>query len=426
MLNRRANERPPLIPRASQKRRETMLVEREAFKHLLLKHCQREIRDGRDFCLAGLNVLEYEQVLQTSEQAADQLMRLVEDICLRSQREKDRLCRLRSGSFVLILPDTDKELAEKTLERLGATLAGAKSHYHQKPLKASTTFRVAHSKDLGANIESLLHAVGCCLDETGNIELLEARGKTKLPPTDAFNFEVWFRRYKEIETAGQESLKDQGVDVAKTTYRAIDRWANTRICLEKFAFNIHLQADTLDKIVNRTRVLEALDHPALVTTSDFQLTDGELWLSKPHVSYDSLKIYVGKNKITEGQVIDWCHQLLNVLIYLQSLVPPVVPSLFSQENLLVGKDEQLVLTQLDANYLFACLKTGEQNSSNTDLDYQAVIVSLGQLMLSLLNDKDTKIESLFSRLKDPLPKDLNSAYKVRQALKPFEGYGRKQ
>lgn len=425
MLNRRANERPPLIPRASRQRRETMIVHREAFKHLLSKYCQREIRDGRDFCLVRLNVLEYEQVFQTSEQAADQLLRLVEDICLRSQREKDRLCRLDSGNFILILPDTDKDLAEKTLERLAGTLAGAKTHYHQKTLKASTIFRIAHSKDLGANIESLLNAIGCCLDETGNIDLLEVTCN-ELPQSDTFAFENWIRRYKKGDTVNQEVLKVKGVDIATTTYEAIDSWANAEVYLDKFVFDVTINADTLDKIVKRTRVLQELDHPALLSTIDFQVTDNELWHAKPPILHESLKTYADKNKITELQIIDWCHQLLNLLIYLQSLVPPVIPTLFTKDNLFVGDEEQLILTNFEANYVFACLNIGEQNSSNTDLDYQAVIVSLGRLMLNLLGDKDTKIESLLNRLKNPLPKELNSAYKVRQALKPFESYGRKK
>ncbi len=416
MLNRRANEKPNLLPRASRQRRETMLMSRESFKHLLLKYCQREIRDGRDFCLAGLNVLEYEQVFQTSEQAADQLLRLVEDICLRSQREKDRLCRLDSGIFILILPDTDKEAAQNTLDRLAGTLAGAKTHYHQKPLKASTTFRVAHSKDLGANIESLLNAVGCCLDERGTIDLLQSQKKSELLQTDSATFEIWRRRYKEVTGAETQAMNIQGHEVTKTTHSACDSWANEKIILEKFSF-AHNGMDTITK---RMRVLEELDHPSINAVRDFQFENNEsLWVAKPLLSYPSLKAYIQKDTITESIILDWCHQLLNLIIYLQSLVPPVVPPLFSEENLLVGDDCQLILSNVEANYLFACLKHGEQNSSNTDVDYQAVIVSLGQLMLSVSKDRDSKIANLLQALKDPLSKELNTAYKVRQALKPY-------
>lgn len=421
MLNRRANEKPSLLPRASRQRRETMLMSRESFKHLLLKYCQREIRDGRDFCLAGLSVLEYEQVFQASEQAADQLLRLVEDICLRSQREKDRLCRLSSGIFILILPDTDKEAAQNTLDRLAGTLAGAKTHYHQKPLKASTTFRVAHSKDLGANIESLLNAVGCCLDERGTIDLLHCQKTSELPPTDSATFEIWCRRYEEIVSIETQTLNIHGHEVTKTTHNAVDGWSKEKLRLDKFAFaHTETKADTLDKITKRMRVLEDLDHPSINAAKDFQFENSEtLWIAKSLLSYPSLKMYIQKATITEEIILDWCHQLLNLIIYLQSLVPPVVPPLFNNENLLVGQDNQLILSNHEANYLFACLNHGEQNSSNTDVNYQAVIVSLGKLMLSLANGKETKIANLLKKLNDPLPKELNTAYKVRQALKPY-------
>lgn len=423
MLNRRANERPGLIQRANRQRQETMLLTREAFRHLLLKYCQREIRHGQDFCLAGLNVLEYEQVQEIDEQAADQLMRLVQDICLRSQREKDRLCRLSGGNFVLILPDTDKHSAEKSLERLASTLAGAKTHYHQKPLKASCTFHIAHSKELGANIEALLNAIGFGLDETGDISLSHA-GLKSHASTDSGNFDLWFKRYKDPAKLSEKQLQINGNNIATTDYRAVDQWSNSDVLLRQCEFvDSSSKSDTVDKITKRACILEELDHPGIVATTDFQFENDKcLWLAREALSHPSLKTYIESNKIDHELALDWCHQLLNLVIYLQSLVPPIVPALFNTENLLVNDAGHLVLVNFEANYLFACLAHGAQ-SSNTDLNYQAIIVNIGQLISEILNDDESKLKSLLQRLKQPLPKEFDTAYKLRALLKPIE-YGK--
>lgn len=418
MLNRRANDRQRLIQRASRQRRETILVTREAFKHLLLKYCQREIRHGQDFCLAALNVLEFEQVLEINEQAADQLMRLVQDICLRSQREKDRLCRLSGGSFVLILPDIGKDSAEKTLDRLAATLAGAKTHYHQKPLKASCTFRVAHSKDLGSNIEALLDTIGLCLDETGDISLSYV-GQSSHASTDSGNFAIWLKRYKDLAKLTVGELQIQGNAIAITDYKAVDQWSNSEVLFRQYQFvDSTGNSDTVDKIIKRACILGQLDHPGIVATSDFQMeNDQSLWIARPKLSHPSLKTYIETNQIDSPVVLDWCHQLLNLVIYLQSLAPPIVPGLFNRENLLVSKTGQLLLFDFEANYLFACLGHGEQSSSNTDLNYQAIIVSIGQLISELLTNNDSQLKPILQKLQQPLPKEFNSAYKLRALLK---------
>jgi len=398
-----------------------MLMSKEAFKHLLLKYCQREARDGRDFCLAGLNVLEYQQVQELSEQAAQQLLRLVEDICLRSQREKDRLCRVGLGTFILILPDTDKKAAELTLERLVGTLSGAKTHYHQRPIRASTTFRIAHSKDLGANIEALLASIGLTLNEAGTIDL--SKTGVTATKTSSDNFAIWLTRYKNVSSIGQECFDIGNHKIQATNFTAQDAWSNSQVLLRKFEFENDSIQDTLDKIIKRTRTLEELDHPSLIATKDFQLeNENTLWLARHAVTHLPLKDY-SRNKIGEETITNWCYQLLNLIVYLQSLIPPVVPPLFSQENLLVNENQHLLLTNFEAGYLFACLANGEQITSNTDLDYQAVIVSIAQLMKDLIDSSsmaEPKINSLFEKLKSPLPKDLGTAYKVRAALKPFE------
>lgn len=425
MLNRRANERPSLIPRASRQRRETMLMSKDAFKHLLVKHCQREIRDGRDFCLVGLHVLEYEQVASQSPQAADQLLRLVEDICLRSQREKDRLCRLDSGHFILILPDNDKTTAEKTLERLAGTLAGAKTHYHQKPLRASTTFQIAHSKDLGANIESLLSAVGCCLTDRGEIALSQISIAALMRP-NSNNFEIWLDRYKNLRLFSEDSLVVDGHTIVTTRYKAFDSWSHKESELKKFCLSGNIcKTDTVEKITKRTRVLEELDHKNIIATTDFQFeNESTLYLATPSIAYPTLADYLQTKELDGETLLDWFYQLLNLLIYLQSLVPPIVPSPLTEESLLVGDDDLLLLHNFEANYLFACLPHGEQSTSNTDLNYQKIIVSIGQLLGNLTERYTLRpqlnIAPLLSKLKEPLPKELNSAYKVRAALKPFE------
>lgn len=420
MLNRRANERPSLIPSASRQRRETMIMAKEAFKHLLLKYCQREIRDGRDFCVAALHVLEFEQVATANEQAGDQLLRLVEDISLRSQREKDRLCRLGQGNFILMLPDTDKASAESALDRLAATLSGAKTHYHQKPLRASTTFRIAHSKDHGSNIESLLSALGLCLDDSGDIGLLKAT-QLEAPVTNFDNFAIWQKRYKNTSQLSEETLNIRANKILKTDYSAQDTWSHEEKLLSKFQFPGVYRSDIAEKIIKRTRILEELNHPGLITTQDFQFEDTQtLWITKPKNCYMSLENYVSKSNF-DDILLDWSHQLLNILIYLQTLIPPIVPPPFSLQNLVVGTDNHLILNNFEADYLFACLPDGEQQSSNSDLNSQA-IVSLGQLFMNL--KPEARLTTLFQKLQNPLPKELDSPYKVRAALKPFEGYGK--
>jgi len=445
-LERRSGRRargpaPSASPRQSQQ------TTPATFKQILIKYLRRQARYNRTFSLAVLDILEYEQVKKTlGPQAAQELHRLAQDVLTRFMRDADRLCGASPGQFLLLLPDTDAEGGRLALERLAQCTAQAKSHYHHKHLRPSCSFRMVDSGQYGSDPEILLDCIGFAIDEDGQLSKRtspELQVRADLMRNEPFNgsFSVWSQRY---ESADMSSLSAAGDQLKISAASARDLWRSSRPVqiriLEAAAADATFEGELIESLARRLRVLQSIDHPGVVGCIDYHLKERRsLYLVQDVLDGPTLTEYLSMASIDSLTVLDWALQICNSIIYLQGLMPPVVPSAPSKSSLIVSADKHLVLTGFEIQYLFPAWHeptqiSGEEimavNQGRPVPAFTNVITGFAELirwLIASLCDPSEQLTTLFARMGgDLLPADLNTVYKLRSALKRIWDWQRLQ
>jgi eukaryotic-like serine/threonine-protein kinase len=124
----------------------------------------------------------------------------------------------------------------------------------------------------------------------------------------------------------------RGSEVVVKVYRVVGSWTAVR-AWEREA-----------------RALENLDHPAIPKCLEHrQLPSGELLLVRSYCPGQTLQQRMdGGERLSTGQVQRLTEQLLDVLVYMQSLNPPVIHGDIKPSNIVFGDDEQAYLIDFAA------------------------------------------------------------------------------
>jgi hypothetical protein len=403
-----------------------------------MKYIRRQARYGRSFCLTVVEILEYEQVKKVyGPQAAQQLHRLGQDVCARYMRAADRMCGDYRGRYLMLLPDTQPDEAARALERLVQLISSAKTHYHHKQLRASCSFRIVDSRQFGSDPEVLLGALGFKIDEEGSL-ILETgpspacQGAISAQPFSG-DFEAWAQRYAEMVSVGEER---QGIHLRVSRRAALDLWQGGRKpvtvkVIEPGVPDKTFDTSTLELLARRARVLQAIDHPGVLGLIDYHLKDRrKLYLVQETISGVTLSDYASRHDIGSFDVLDWALQICNSVIYLQGLMPPVVPPPPDERSFVVSEQKHLVLFDFEVPYLFPDWYQPGQMSGEDILAvaqgrpvaaYTPVLSGFACLMRSLVVrvcDPSGDFAALLQRFKDgEVPAEYNTFFKLRAAVK---------
>jgi len=439
-LERRAGGRSG-TRRSSNTTNEPSLIAPDGVKSLITKLSQRYCKDGRPFAIASLDILEYEQVSNVlGAVAAEQLDRLGKVVCTNSLRGSDRLCFFEPGHILIILPDTTEEAANIVMERITQSIASAKLQHKNKPLRASGAFQVAASdiaedgaEILAPDTEALMESIGYKFDAQDhlyNTQLSSMRLFTKKQRPFSGSFSVWSDRYVNIITTKLEKSVDnsplpQGVIFIRAT--AEDMWqANRTVNLKMFELAdraAKFDPDALALVARRARVLQQIDHPGVSRLVDFHTYEDRcLYLIENQVIGKPL----GSIRANLETVLAWGVQLCNTLIYLQGLMPPLIPPPLKIENFVVSAENQIVLLDYELPYLLSPLMVQHDSSSETNASPLSAPYNRFGLenLLMFLYDMIAKSEhhrdlsDLFDvKDSDRLSEKLNSLFKIRAELK---------
>lgn len=436
-LERRSGSRARQ-PNPDRSPRQSLQVTPAAFKQILIKYLRRQTRYGRAFCLAVIEILEYEQVKKTlGPQAALQLNRLGQDVLTKYIRDADRLCGGCPGQYLLLLPDTDADSARQALERLAQFTSASRTHYHHKQLRASCSYRLVDSAPYGSDPEILLSALGFEIGEDGHLNQRpapELAGRADLMRGESFSgsFVVWIKRYRCLEIGSAPGGGDQ-LKIAWGSAR--DLWRDSKpvrvSVIEPVKADTAFDTEHIESLARRSRVLQSINHPGVVGCTDYHLKDHlSYYLVQDALGGQILPDYVSASQIDSLTVLDWALQICNSIIYLQGLMPPVVPPPPAKDSIIVSGDKHLVLTGFEIQYLFPAAHEPSQISADEMIAvaqgrpvaaYTAVLAGFAELVSWLLASLDTppeRLVSLFARLRtENLPPDLNTVYKLRSALK---------
>jgi GGDEF domain-containing protein len=428
--------RPGKRGNASQEK-STISVTPAQFKQQLLKYCQRQTKHNRSFCLAAIRILEYDQVARESgEHAAEQLSRLVQDVSAKYLRDADRITMPAPGRFLALLPDTDHAGAYRALNRIASSVASSKLHYKHKPLHASCSIQIASSEQVGSDPEALLENLGYSYDSDGKLQIADVRIHEVSHPTPfSGSFDVWFSRYNRASwnegVVRREELEVPGIRVEQ--FEAIDTWQSQEPVIVQTVRQedgTAFSAEQLEIIHKRARVAQHLDHPCITTVFDYHVKDQAiLYLVREKLALAEPSIYMSDDHPDIAIMLDWLVQMCNALIYMQGVVPPIVPPVLDECLYIDISKGSPAIVDYELPYLLPdCYTSLEVTAQEAEAAsqgrpvaaYRPVIESLASFMESVQKSCPTgckRLADLIQKLRaEDLPKGLNTIFKIRAAL----------
>lgn len=421
----------------------------DAFKQLLVRHGQRYVRDGKPFCLASLEILEYEHVKRSKGDAlADDLDQLGRLVLKHQLRAEDRVCAVQPGSFLVLLPDTSVENGRNVMERILHKLNSSHRKRSSAKNRASGVYQVASTGSSAAerieseparaavrefHLEALVESVGYRVDLSGTIcKAAYDADNADLGVKFSGTQELWLERY----SAGCEYAPEYKTDdFSVVSELAQDEWVPGKcVVLRAIRFvdtGAKLDSDGVEELLKRLRVLQSIEHAGISRVQDFHVvTRGS---ETPRARNDVKKaskggvtVYVVESlpnaeplsnnpQMSPSESVELLNQLANLGIFLQSLVPPISPVDFSSTHIARGDDGSFVLTDYQVPYLIQALTAS--NLRGLGLQTERSLASLGKLVDELKRtsqEHDKVLSDLAERLlANPVSDSLNSMFKVR-------------
>ena len=142
----------------------------------------------------------------------------------------------------------------------------------------------------------------------------------------------------------------------RQTWLARDLQSNEQVIVKLLAFSPQMQWDELKLFEREAQVLANLSHPRIPRYRDYfsldrQIGEGLPWFGivQDYIPGASLQELLEQGKrFAEKQVKNIATQVLDILIYLHSLSPPVLHRDIKPSNLIWGEDEQVYLVDFGA------------------------------------------------------------------------------
>lgn len=126
-----------------------------------------------------------------------------------------------------------------------------------------------------------------------------------------------------------------------------------------FNLDQELKNKAQEQFQREARILARLNHPRIAQVHDHFVENGRSYLQMEYIDGVSLREFVGERQfVSEATAVTWLQELAVILTYLHESAPPVVHRDLSPDNILVGKDERLVLIDFGAANEFVGAATG--------------------------------------------------------------------
>ncbi|MBX9685970.1 MAG: serine/threonine protein kinase [Candidatus Obscuribacterales bacterium] len=197
-------------------------------------------------------------------------------------------------------------------------------------------------------------------------------------------------------------LSRVGVGGQGTAYLAKDSETGQELVVKENLFPVFVDADVReqaeDRFRNEVKLLSRLNHEQVVRMRDSFVEGHRGYLVLDYIEGLSLRQVVKKQgALSEAEVLRLAGQMAQILAYLHSLSPPVVHRDFTPDNLMLDKDNSLVLIDFNVARELESNKTAtivgkhayiapEQFRGETDC--RSDIYSLGACLAFLLNGGD--------------------------------------
>ncbi|MBD1939635.1 serine/threonine-protein kinase [Microcoleus sp. FACHB-68] len=138
----------------------------------------------------------------------------------------------------------------------------------------------------------------------------------------------------------------------RQTWLAEDLESQDQVVVKLLAFGGQMQWDDLKLFEREAKVLQQLNHPQIPKYRDyFAVDESNLWfgLVQEYIPGSSLKQLLEEGQqFSEQQVRQIAQDVLEILIYLHELKPPVIHRDIKPSNLILGADDRVYLVDFGA------------------------------------------------------------------------------
>jgi hypothetical protein len=390
----------------------------DAFKQTLLKYSARHLKTGTSFAVLCAHLNNYESLRRDDEEALRHWLISFEQEWTNSLREMDRVSVLSPDYLLVLLPETDEASANLVRARLEVSTRTLSSQLIgvRRP---QVEIRMSHSDTVGGDVELLLQHLNCCIDEHG--QLVPLRNLSGRLSTGALS--VWQARYqvskKKTQSSSGSNLdtfsNNKKWSVSQASW--CDLWDSSTavltLCAESKAGQ--LEGVHRESMIIKARTLQGVDHPNVLGCLDFFIEGNEkLFLVLPARELTPIEQWMTakKNSIEPAVAAGWAHELLQALIYLHTLVPPVIPSKNLVSLLFVDQDQSLVVSNFHLPYLLDELESATNELALRDF------ASAMQLLFKSTKSAPPEVNELVEKLlSQKVPEEINTLYKLRTVLK---------
>lgn len=426
----------------------------DAFHETVTRYCRRFQKDGRDFCLASVTVLEYKGA---TDKERDHLDKAVVGVLLKELRAEDRICFIEPAHYLILLPSSQLDEANFAIRRVTEKISQSRVKGKSSQMQPSAFAKVvsasnkASQSEGGAVVdpETLYNCVGYTLNSKGRLLSLKGDEKAAVEPLFRGNYDGWMERYSPV-VAKQSSRKKASTNSKSSntnfeiaSARMHDRWNGDdlvdfrELMLPHFASGSSAIASSAlsANLLRRLRILQNLDHPGVNKLSDFFAgSDGKLLLvNRPPDGVDLTASILNGNmpiKVDAAVLVSWLQQILSALIAMQTLVPPVVPTSFDGIRVFCCNTEnknggQIVLYNFDSEYLISSAQVNSESSGHTAATgQQSLLAGIVDFIFkcAAFCRQDTEVKDLIALLKKLDANSMSSPYRLRSELKKFVEY----
>lgn len=393
----------------------------EAFQEVLNRYCRRAQKDGRDFCVASLSVLEYKTA---SELEKEHLDKAVVNVLLKFLRSEDRISFIEPAHYLILTPYTSYEDASKAMKRVAERISRSKIRVKTKFIHPSayvkvisSASRTSHEKgEIAIDCEAIYNGIGYRFDAKGRLRCIDDADEELAEPLFRGRFPEWKQRYRVGKDNVVHDVWSDDAPVELRELRMLDcsTWGDGTI-----------SSTMSGNLLRRLRSMQNLDHPNIPRLVDFYVRkDGTLTLvSAPSVGIDLREkaTQIGSEfKVNTDTMVSWLTQILNALVALQAMSPPAVPSSFDDIKIVVrenGSSEgQITLSNHENEYLKNALLNGGEESPAAQNLMQGLIEFIVKLDANCREDSDKRFAAFLRKLD---ANSLSTPYKLRTQLKYF-------
>ena len=164
--------------------------------------------------------------------------------------------------------------------------------------------------------------------------------------------QVLQERYQLIQKLGQSCGRQTWLAVDLATQLSRDNSLPAFVIVKLLAFRGEVQWDEFKLFEREVQILKQLNHARIPKYRDYFYVDEQtLWLGlvQEYIPGSSLKELLNQGKrFTEQQVRKIAVEVLNILLYLHELNPPVLHRDIKPSNLIWSEDEQVYLVDFGA------------------------------------------------------------------------------